>query len=77
MEGFELKLPHFAHFVSGCCRTLQRGHPLCRVSSHGRGDAFSVPRFVSRQMVRFTRLRLFNALLGWGECELPVESILP
>ena len=28
-------------------------------------------------LARFTRLRLFNALLGWGECELPVEAILP
>ncbi|MBF1076705.1 MAG: 4-amino-4-deoxychorismate lyase, partial [Prevotellaceae bacterium] len=28
-------------------------------------------------LTHFTRLRLFNALLGWGECELPVEAILP
>ena len=41
--------------MSGCCRALQRRHPLCRVSSHGRGDAFFVPRFVSRQMGRGAR----------------------
>ena len=55
MEGFELKLPRFAHCVSGRCRALQRRHPLWRVSSPGRGDAFFVPRFVSWQMGRGVR----------------------
>ena len=50
MEGFELKPHSFVYGVSGRCRTLQRRHPLCRVSSHAEGMLFFVLRFVSRQM---------------------------
>ena len=34
------------------------------------------PNLTPKSLVRFTRLRLFNALLGWGECELPITAVL-
>ena len=34
------------------------------------------PNLAPESLVRFTRLRLFNALLGWGECELPIAAVL-
>lgn len=33
------------------------------------------PRLTPESLAHFTRLRLFNALLGWGECELPVAAV--
>ena len=33
------------------------------------------PNLTPESLVRFPRLRLFNALLGWGECELPITAI--
>lgn len=66
--------PHTARWYTPAAPLLAGTHRAALLSA---GVLTPHPRLTPASLVRFTRLRLFNALLGWGECELPVEAILP
>ena len=66
--------PHTARWYTPAAPLLAGTHRAALLSA---GVLTPHPRLTPDSLVRFTRLRLFNALLGWGECELPVEAILP
>ena len=66
--------PHTARWYTPAAPLLAGTHRAALLSA---GVLTPHPRLTPSSLAHFTRLRLFNALLGWGECELPVEAILP
>ena len=66
--------PHTACWYTPAAPLLAGTHRAALLSA---GVLTPHPDLTPASLARFTRLRLFNALLGWGECELPVEAILP
>ena len=65
--------PHIARWYTPAVPLLTGTHRSALLSA---GVLTPHPALTPESLVRFTRLRLFNALLGWGECELPVEAVL-
>ena len=65
--------PHTARWYTPAVPLLAGTHRSALLSA---GVLTPLPALTPESLVRFTRLRLFNALLGWGECELPAEAVL-
>ena len=65
--------PHTARWYTPAVPLLAGTHRSALLSA---GVLTPLPDLTPESLVRFTRLRLFNALLGWGECELPIEAVL-
>ena len=64
--------PHTARWYTPARPLLAGTHRSALLSA---GVLTPHPNLTPESLVRFTRLRLFNALLGWGECELPITAI--
>ena len=64
--------PHTARWYTPARPLLAGTHRSALLSA---GVLTPLPDLTPESLVRFTRLRLFNALLGWGECELPITTI--
>ena len=65
--------PHTARWYTPAVPLLAGTHRSALLSA---GVITPHPNLTPESLVRFTRLRLFNALLGWGECELPIAAVL-
>lgn len=65
--------PHTARWYTPAVPLLAGTHRSALLSA---GVLTPHPNLTPESLVRFTRLRLFNALLGWGECELPLAAVL-
>lgn len=65
--------PHTARWYTPARPLLAGTHRSALLSA---GVLTPYPNLTPESLVRFTRLRLFNALLGWGECELPITAVL-
>ena len=65
--------PHTARWYTPAVPLLAGTHRSALLSA---GVLTPHPALTPESLVRFTRLRLFNALLGWGECELPIAAVL-
>lgn len=65
--------PHTARWYTPAAPLLAGTHRAALLSA---GVLTLHPALTPESLAHFTRLRLFNALLGWGECELPVEAIM-
>ena len=65
--------PHTARWYTPAVPLLAGTHRSALLSA---GVLTPHPALTPESLARFTRLLLFNALLGWGECELPVEAVL-
>ena len=65
--------PHTARWYTPAVPLLAGTHRSALLSA---GVRTPPPNLTPESLVRFTRLRLFNALLGWGECELPIAAVL-
>lgn len=65
--------PHTARWYTPAVPLLAGTHRSALLSA---GVLTPLPDLTPESLVRFTRLRLFNALLGWGEYELPITAVL-
>jgi|GEM_PF-237358 len=65
--------PHTTRWYTPAVPLLAGTHRSALLSA---GVITPHPNLTPESLVRFTRLRLFNALLGWGECELPIDAVL-
>lgn len=65
--------PHTARWYTPAVPLLAGTHRSALLSA---GILTPHPDLTPKSLVRFTRLRLFNALLGWDECELPITAVL-
>ena len=65
--------PHTARWYTPAVPLLAGTHRSALLSA---GVLTPHPNLTPESLVRFTRLRLFNALLSWGECELPIAAVL-
>lgn len=65
--------PHTARWYTPAVPLLTGTHRSALLSA---GVLTPLPDLTPESLARFTRLRLFNALLGWGECELPIAAVL-
>lgn len=65
--------PHTARWYTPAVPLLAGTHRSALLSA---GVLTPHPNLTPESLVHFTRLRLFNALLSWGECELPIAAVL-